>query len=452
MKEFDSIIIGFGKAGKTLAGFQAKAGEKVALIEASSQMYGGTCINVGCIPSKTLETQARLSASIGGSWEEKAQRYAAAVAKKRTLVGALRQKNYGNVAGAGAEIIDGAASFVDPHTVLIQKSGGMEETIRGERIFINTGSLPFLPPIPGVQGNPDVYISETLMDLDRLPQNLVIIGGGYIGLEFASYYANFGSHVTILQDLEAFIPREDAEIAEAVLAQMTARGIEIVRGVKVREVRSGEVVAETKDGGKSYPADAVLIATGRRANTAALNLAAAGVELNTRGEIVVDEHLKTSQDHIYAMGDVKGGLQFTYISLDDYRIVRSALYGDGSRTTANRGAIPYVVFLDPPMARVGLSEAEAREKGYDVKVGKLPAMMIPKAKVLGKPDGLLKVIIDGSSNQILGAHLFCAESHELINQIKMAMDAKIPYTVLRDAVYTHPTMSESFNDLFAAVK
>jgi len=455
VREFDSIIIGFGKGGKTLAGFQAKRGEKVALIERSSMMYGGTCINVGCIPSKSLETSARLSHEIGGTFAEKEQRYAQAIAGKRALTAALRGKNHDMVANAGAEVLDGVASFIDPHTVEIRYADGTAEQLYGKRIFLNTGSTPFLPPIAGLKDSSRVFVSETLMDLDALPEHLVIIGGGYIGLEFASYYNNFGSDVTILQDLEAFIPREDADISAAVLKQMTDRGIHIVRGAKVTEIRPGadhdEVLAETAEGAQSYPADAILVATGRRAAVADLNPAAAGIALTSRGEIETDEHLKTSQDHIYAMGDVKGGLQFTYISLDDFRIVKSALYQDGSRTTANRGAIPYVVFLDPPMARVGLSEAEARDKGYHVLTGKLPAMNIPKAKVLKKTDGLLKVIIDGDTHQILGAHLFCAESHELINQIKMAMDAKIPYETLRDAIYTHPTMSEAFNDLFANV-
>ncbi|MDD2356209.1 MAG: FAD-dependent oxidoreductase, partial [Lachnospiraceae bacterium] len=206
------------------------------------------------------------------------------------------------------------------------------------------------------------------------------------------------------------------------------------------------------DGAKTLPADAILVATGRRPNVQGLNLEAAGVELTERGAVKTDEHLRTSAPNIWAMGDVVGGLQFTYISLDDFRIVRSQLLGDGSRTTKNRGAVPYSVFLDPPFSRVGMSEAEAVKAGFNIKTAKLPAMAIPKAKVLRQPTGLLKAIIDTDTGLILGAHLFCADSHEMINTVKLAMDAKLPYTVLRDAIYTHPTMSEAFNDLFAAVK
>lgn len=196
----------------------------------------------------------------------------------------------------------------------------------------------------------------------------------------------------------------------------------------------------------------MLVATGRRPNVDGLNLEAAGVELTERGAIRTDEHLRTTAQHIWAMGDVVGGLQFTYISLDDYRIVASDVLGDGSRTTENRGEVPYSVFVDPPLSRVGMTEREARDRGHSVKVGTLPAAAIPKAQLLRKPTGMLKVIVDGATERILGAHLFCEESHEMINTVKLAMDAGIPYTALRDAVYTHPTMSEAFNDLFAAVR
>lgn len=455
MKEVKNLIIGFGKAGKTLAGFLASRNESTVLVEKDSHMYGGTCINVGCIPSKSLETSARLSAQISGSFEEKAKRYEEAVSRKNKLTSALRQKNYDKAASSGAEILDGTASFLDPHTIEVVHPDGKKETIHAERIFINTGSRPVLPRISGIETSRHVYFSETLMDLPVLPKELIIIGGGYIGLEFASYYANFGSHVTILQNTDAFIPREDREIADAVYKQMTGRGITVIRNAETKSIQdteNGANILFSIDGKDNVRhADAILAAAGRRPNTDTLNLEAAGVETDTRGAVKVDKHLRTSQSHIYAMGDVKGGLQFTYISLDDFRIIRSDLVGKEERTTENRGAVPYCVFLDPPMARVGLSEEEARSQGYDILVGTLPAAMIPKAKVLNKADGLLKVIVDKKTEKILGAHLFCAESHELINEIKMAMDAGLSYTVLRDAIYTHPTMSEAFNDLFAGL-
>ena len=325
--------------------------------------------------------------------------------------------------------------------------------MEGEQIFINTGSSAFIPPIEGLKGNPYVYTSEGLLNLTELPSRLVIIGGGYIGVEFSSIYASFGSKVTILQDGDIFLPREDEEIAGAVRESLESRGIRVMTGVKVKALEQAEGKALVAvDNGKEVQkleAEAVLVATGRRPNTAGLNLEAAGVEIGPRGGIVTDDSLTTTAPHIYAMGDVRGGLQFTYISLDDFRIVKSKVLGDGSYTLKERGAVPYSVFLIPPFSRVGLSEIEAVEKGYKVKVARLAAAAIPKAQVLEQPAGLLKAVIDEETGLILGAHLFCQESYEMINMIKLAMDAKVPYQVLRDTIYTHPTMSEAFNDLFA---
>ena len=388
--KYDAVIIGFGKGGKTMAGALGAAGKKVALIEKSDRMYGGTCINVGCIPTKSLVYRAGLAAAKGGSFEEKAAAYKAAMEQKEDLTARLRGKNYQKLdSNPNITVIDGTASFQSPHVVEVEKDGRTFQ-VEGEQIFINTGSSAFIPPIEGLKGNPYVYTSEGLLNLTELPSRLVIIGGGYIGVEFSSIYASFGSKVTIL-----------------------------------------------------------LVATGRRPNTAGLNLEAAGVEIGPRGGIVTDDSLTTTAPHIYAMGDVRGGLQFTYISLDDFRIVKSKVLGDGSYTLKERGAVPYSVFLIPPFSRVGLSEKEAVEKGYKVKVARLAAAAIPKAQVLEQPAGLLKAVIDEETGLILGAHLFCQESYEMINMIKLAMDAKVPYQVLRDTIYTHPTMSEAFNDLFA---
>ena len=456
MKRFDNIIIGFGKGGKTLAGTLAGAGQSVALIEKDSGMYGGACINVACIPTKSLEHSARLSAAQGGSFQEKAARYTAAVAEKRRLTGALRQKNYDKAVSAGVTVLTGTAAFLDDHRVSVTYADGSVEELTGERFFLNTGAQPFVPPIEGLSGNPYVYTSDSLMERDDLPKRLAIIGGGYIGLEFSSYFTNFGSQVTVIQDGEAFIPREDEEVAQSVLESLTQRGVQILRGVKTRSVgeKAGEAILtlETSQGVEELAVDAILVATGRRPNVEGLHLENAGVKLTQRGAVETDEHLRTSASHIWAMGDVVGGLQFTYISLDDFRIVKSDLLGDGSRTTKNRGEVPYTVFLDPPLSRVGLSEAEARQGGYDIKIAKLPAAAIPKANVLRQPTGLLKVIVDAKTDLILGAHFFCAESHEMINLIKLCMDNKLPYTALRDGIFNHPTMSEALNDLFGALQ
>ena len=455
MRKVDAAVIGFGKGGKALAGALAAAGKTVALVEKSPKRYGGTCINVACIPTKSLVHSAALSAAQGGTFDERAARYAAAIDEKDRVTGLLRGKNYHKLADLpNVEVVDGTASFVDATHLEVERPDGMREAIEAEQVFVNTGARPFVPPIPGVDG-PRVHVSETLLDVRTLPERLVIIGGGYIGMEFASMYANFGSRVTVVQNEDAFLPREDAEIAAAVLDSVEGRGIQVIRGAGVRriddEADQAVVTVEISGAEEHLPADAVLVATGRRPNVDGLNLEAAGVELTERGAVRTDEHLRTTAPNIWALGDVAGGLQFTYISLDDSRIVKADVLDDGARTTANRGTVPYSVFLDPPFSRAGMTEQEARDAGFDVKVAKLPAAAIPKAQLLQKPTGLLKAVVDAGTGRILGAHLFCEESYEMINTIKLAMDAGLPYQVLRDAVYTHPTMSEAFNDLFAQV-
>ena len=455
MRKVDAAVIGFGKGGKALAGALAAAGKTVALVEKSPKRYGGTCINVACIPTKSLVHSAALSAAQGGTFDERAARYAAAIDEKDRVTGLLRGKNYHKLADLpNVEVVDGTASFVDATHLEVERPDGMREAIEATQVFVNTGARPFVPPIPGVDG-PRVHVSETLLDVRTLPERLVVIGGGYIGIEFASLYANFGSQVTVVQDGEEFLPREDAEIAAAVLASLEARGIRVVRGADVRRIDDGpdEALVTVAGNGaeERLPADAVLVATGRRPNVAGLNLEAAGVELTGRGAVRTDEHLRTTAPNIWAMGDVVGGLQFTYLSLDDFRIVRDDVLGDGVRTTSNRGTVPYSVFLDPPFSRAGMTEQEARAAGLNVKVAKLPAAAIPKAQLLQKPTGLLKAVIDADTDLVLGVHLFCEESYEMVNTAKLAMDAGLPYQVLRDAVYTHPTMSEAFNDLFAQV-
>lgn len=466
MKHYDAAIIGFGKGGKTLAGALAAEGKNVAVIEQSPRMYGGTCINVACIPTKTLVHAAALSQAQGGTFAERAARYAAAIDEKDRVTGMLRGKNYHKIADLpNVDVIDGRASFVDATHLAIEPAAAADATtdataaapeqIEADRIFINTGARPFVPPIPGID-SPRVFVSETLLDLRDLPERFAIIGGGYIGLEFASLYANFGSQVTVVQDTEEFIPREDAAIAASVLASLENRGIRVVRSARVvridREAAQDAVVVEVAGTEERIPADAVLVATGRRPNVEGLALDAAGVELTERGAVRADEHLRTTAPNIHAMGDVVGGLQFTYISLDDFRIVKDDLLGDGARTTENRGAVPYSVFLDPPFSRVGMTEQEARDAGFAVNVAELPAAAIPKAQLLGKPVGLLKAVVDADTDRLLGVHLFCEESYEMINTAKLAIDAGLPYQTLRDAIYTHPTMSEAFNDLFAAVR
>ena len=445
MKMYDVIVIGFGKAGKTLAGQLGKQGKKVALIEKDNGMYGGTCINVGCIPSKRLITEAATAPK--SDFASKAAYYKKAIEGKRALTGALNQANYNKLIQAGVEVIDGMASFVDATHVEVKTKDGVLQ-LEGKQFVINTGATSVIPGIPGVKDSDKVYTSEWMMDLDELPEKLTIVGGGYIGLEFAAMYANFGSKVTVVQDIDVFLPREDKDIADNIRSVLEAKGIEIVTGAKTTKIEGATLYYTVGDTDTVLEGDAILMATGRRPNTDGLEAQKAGIALSDRGAVVTDEHLRTNVPNIWAAGDVCGNLQFTYISLDDSRIIMSDMSGKGDRTTQNRGAFSYSVFIDPPFSRVGLSESEAKAKNIEYRVMNLPSAAIPKAKVLRKPEGVLKALV-GADDQILGVQLFCAESHEMINLVKMAMDNNLKYQVLRDFIYTHPTMSESLNDLFA---
>lgn len=446
-QKFDTIVIGFGKAGKTLAAKLAKQGEKVALIEKDARMYGGTCINVGCIPSKRLVMEAELAPA--HDFEAQSEYYHVAVQEKKKLTAALRMANYNKLIDAGVQVINGTASFLDGKTIEVKGAHDTVQILSASKFIINTGARPMIPAVPGVENNRFVFTSETMMDNETLPRRLTIIGGGYIGLEFASMYARFGSKVTILQYGSVFLPKEDRDIAEAVENVLKSYGVSVLMGADLKEIREGTAVYMKNGEEDTLDGDAILLATGRRPNTEGLHAQRAGVELTKRGAVVTDKHLRTTTENIWAAGDVCGNLQFTYISLDDSRIILSDVQGDGRRTTENRGAFAYSVFMEPSFSRVGLSEKEAADKGLNYRVVRMNTDMIPKAKVLRKTTGMLKAVIDKDSGKILGAALFCPESYEIINMVKLAMDHDLDYTVLRDFIYTHPTMSEGLNDLFA---
>lgn len=456
MNAFDVIIIGFGKGGKTLAAEFAKRGQKVAIIERSDKMYGGTCINIGCIPTKTLVHQAKMASALkDATFEERSEFYRNAVSVKESVTSALRNKNYHNLAdNPNVTVYTGIGSFVSADVVAVRTA---TEKIRltSKQIIINTGAETVIPPIEGVAGNPFVYTSTSIMELADLPRRLVIIGGGYIGLEFASMYASFGSQVTVLESYPELIAREDRDIAASVKETLEKKGIVFRMNAKVQSVNRVEdkAIVTFADSQTSevfvLEADAVLLATGRRPNTKDLNLEVAGVEVDVRGAIIVDEYLKTTNPNIRAVGDVKGGLQFTYISLDDYRIVREDLFGDKERRTGDRNPVSYSVFIDPPLSRIGLNEEEARRQNRDIIVKKLPVMAIPRAKTLGETDGLLKAIIDKNTGKILDCVLFAPDSGEVINTVAVAMKTGQDYTFLRDFIFTHPSMSEALNDLFS---
>ena len=456
MNAFDVIIIGFGKGGKTLAAEFAKRGQKVAIIERSDKMYGGTCINIGCIPTKTLVHQAKMASALkDATFEERSEFYRNAVSVKESVTSALRNKNYHNLAdNPNVTVYTGIGSFVSADVVAV-RTATEEIRLTSKQIIINTGAETVIPPIEGVAGNPFVYTSTSIMELADLPRRLVIIGGGYIGLEFASMYASFGSQVTVLESYPELIAREDRDIAASVKETLEKKGIVFRMNAKVQSVNRVEdkAIVTFADSQTNevfvLEADAVLLATGRRPNTKDLNLEVAGVEVDVRGAIIVDEYLKTTNPNIRAVGDVKGGLQFTYISLDDYRIVREDLFGDKERRTGDRNPVSYSVFIDPPLSRIGLNEEEARWQNRDIIVKKLPVMAIPRAKTLGETDGLLKAIIDKNTGKILGCVLFAPDSGEVINTVAVAMKTGQDYTFLRDFIFTHPSMSEALNDLLS---
>lgn len=436
-QNFDALIIGFGKAGKTLAVALANAGKRVALVERSPKMYGGTCINIACIPTKVLVSAA-----------EHHKSFDEAMTHKTAVVTRLNDKNYHMLADRETvQVITGEASFVDPHTVKVT-AGSEELLLSAPQLFINTGAEAIIPDIPGVD-KPFVYTSTELLEQQTQPQRLAIIGGGYIGLEFASTYAKLGSKVTVFEKGDALLAREDPAIAQATAEALRAQGVEIIFGTDVTAIEGDNMATIHTAHGEFAGYDAVLLATGRRPATAGLNLQAAGVTTDERGAITVDDTLRTSQPHIWAMGDVTGGPQFTYASLDDFRIVKSQLLGDGSYTRAKRKALPYAVFMQTPLARVGMTEAEAQAAGHDIIVKELPAMAIPRLHVDNATTGLLRAVIDAETKRILGASLLCRNSPEVINIIKTVMDNDLPYTVLRDQIFTHPTVSEALNDLFA---
>ncbi|PTI41772.1 dihydrolipoamide dehydrogenase [Staphylococcus succinus] len=438
MKKFDLIILGFGKGGKTLAKYASSQGQKVAVIEKSKAMYGGTCINIGCIPSKALVHEGL----VHGSFEE-------AFSRKKDVVTALNNKNYKNLADdKNIEVLDYTARFKSNNEIaLFNERGESIETITAENIVINTGAESVIPKIEGVETSKNLYDSTGIMNLAKQPKHLVIVGGGYIALEFAAMFANFGTKVTVLERGEDIMLKEDKDIVEQVKSDLKNKGIDVVLDVNTERFEDGEnsTIVHTTKG--DYEAEAVLLATGRKPNVD-LGLENTDIVLGQHGEISVNEYLLTDVPHVYAIGDVKGGMQFTYVSLDDFRIVKDQLFGDSQRSTENRGVIPYTVFIDPPLSRVGLTAVEAKAQGYNILENAIPVNTIPRHKINNDTRGLFKAVVDKDTEEVLGVSLYGQQSEEIINLIKLAIDQKISYKILKDSIYTHPTMIESFNDLF----
>lgn len=449
--QLDAIIIGWGKGGKTLAGTLAKAGQRVAVIEQSSQMYGGTCINIGCVPTKALIHDAE--SRDGAGYDQ--QVFQEAIQRRDKLTAMMRAKNFSMLDDLESVlVVNGKAAFTGPRSIKVS-AGSEELELSAGKIIINTGALPAIPDIEGAQIGGRVHDSTTIQHA-QLPKALAVVGGGYVGIEFASMFAQFGSKVTVLDRGSRALSKEDPDVAGEVQACLEDAGAEIISSASVRSISQDEqgatVSYERRGEVHQLQADAVLIALGRVPNTAGLGLEAAGVQTGSRGEVAVDEFLATNVEGIYALGDANGGPQFTYVSLDDHRVLASQLLGDGSRSTKDRVAVPYTIFTTPPLARVGLSQEQAAQQGFQAKiavkkVSEIAAM--PRPKIVGDPRGIIKFVIDARSDQILGAALMHVDSQEVVNLVALAMRQHMTAAELRDQIFTHPSSTEALNEVLA---
>lgn len=455
---FDDLIFGGGKAGKTLAMDLAKSGRRVAMVERG--LIGGSCINVACIPTKTVVRSAKVADLVCRAREFGILAEAATVSidqvrrRKRDVVAGMIAANQSAFDASGMTLIIGEGKFVGPKAVEVVLKDGSVRRLNADRVFINTGTRAAIPNSPGMQ-SADPLTHVTALELDQLPEHLIVLGGGFIGLEFAQAYRRFGSKVTIVQRNSRLAPREDADVSDAVAALLREEGVEVLTSANIAGVegKSGDSVRlRLKVGDKEQTLEGshLLAAAGRTPNTDGIGLDLAGVALDDKGFVKVNERLATSAPNVWAMGDVAGSPMFTHISLDDYRVVKSALTG-GTRTTKGR-LIPSCVFIDPELGRVGLSESEANTQGIAIKIAKLPMAAVPRARTIGETRGFMKAVIDASTDHILGFTMLGAEAGEVIAAVQIAMLAKMPYTDLRDGIFAHPTLVEGLNQLFATAK
>jgi probable pyridine nucleotide-disulfide oxidoreductase len=456
-EHYDDIIIGSGKAGKTLAPALVADGRKTALVERSLNMIGGGCINIACIPTKTMVASAnvanvvRNSADYGVKANAPIVNLADVIRRKQSVVESMRDMNLHNLETAlGHELLIGTGRFVAPKIIEVIDDG-TTRLLTAERFFINTGTHPLIPSVPGLK-EAGFLTSESLMELEQLPEHLIVLGSGYIGLEFAQMFRRFGCRVTVIGQSGQILSQQDPDMAIAVQTILERDGIEFLLKAKVLRVERADnatkLQLQVADQEMELQGSHLLVAVGRAPTSDGLNLAAAGVEIDARGFIQVNDRLETNVPGIWALGDINGGPEYTHVSLDDYRIVKANLIDGGNRSTRDR-PIPSCLFIDPELAQVGLTETAAQQQGYAIRVMKLEASAIPRAKTLGQTDGLLKAIVDTETDRILGCSLLCHEAGEVISTVQMVMQAQMPYTVLRDGVLTHPTMTEGLNMLFS---
>ncbi len=452
---FDTVIIGTGQSGKPLAIALARAGRKVAVIE--REQVGGTCINVGCTPTKTMVASGRVAylARRAKDYGVNAGRVTVdmrrVVKRKRGVVESFR--NYGQKTlekTANVELIFGEARLKDAKRVVVKLRRGGTRDLEGKRIVINTGGRPAVPPIEGLDRVPFLD-STSIMELTELPGHLIVLGGGYIGLEFCQMFRRFGARVTIVNRDPRLILREDPDVSAEVEKILKEDGIEVLNSAQVTRVETSgggvRVLLQSREGAKNISGSHLLLALGRVPNSDRLNLAAAGVQTDKLGYIEVDAKLETKVPGIYAIGDVKGGPAFTHISYDDFRILRENWLNGGNATIEGR-LVPNCIFIDPQLATVGMNESEAQKRGIDYRVAKLPMTGVARALEMSETRGFMKAIVDAKTQQILGCTVLGIEGGEIMSMLQVAMMGKLPYSAIKEAIFAHPTLAESLNNLF----
>jgi pyruvate/2-oxoglutarate dehydrogenase complex dihydrolipoamide dehydrogenase (E3) component len=456
---YDAIVIGAGQSGGPLSTALAKAGQKTAIIERVH--VGGTCVNEGCTPTKTMVASARIAHLVRRSADYGVHTGPVTVdilkvrQRKREIVESFRTGSERHIEGTeGLDLLRGEAQFTGPKELEVMFTNGEISHLTAPSIFINVGCRPATLPIPGIE-NVDTLDSTSIMELGTLPEHLLVIGGGYIGLEFGQMFRRFGSRVTIIQHGAHLLAREDQDVSEEVAKILTEDGIEVLLETtpSLIEQLSEDIIqlhVQTPAGKRVLGASHVLIATGRIPNTDFLQPEIAGIRMDKKGYIHVNEKLETNMPGIYAMGDVKGGPAFTHISYDDFRIIRTNLLDNGNATTKDR-FVPYTVFIDPQLGRVGLTESEANSQHRSIKVAKMPMTHVARALEVDETRGFLKAIVDAETDQILGFTALGIEGGEVMSIIEVAMMGKVPYTALRDGIFAHPTLAESLNNLFSAL-
>lgn len=454
-KKYDSIIIGSGQSGTPLAFDLAERGQKVALVEKS--YLGGSCLNFGCTPTKTLIASSNLyhrikeSSELGIKVSNVKLDFEKVMERKNKIVKNSREGIEKNVEkNDNVDLYRGFASFVDKNTIKIKLNDGGFETISADKVFINTGSKSNIIPIDGIE-DINYYDSTSIMEIDNVPKHLVIIGTSYIALEFGQMYNRFGSKVTMIGDGDEILSREDTDVSDRIREILEDEGIKFLLNTDTKRVdQDGEDVKVSfeRDGNKEeLTCSHFMLATGRVPNSEDLDLENAGVEIDNRGNIKVNPTLKTSTDNIYAMGDVKGGPQFTHISHDDYRVIIDNLFGEGKRNINDR-LVPFTLFTDPQLGRVGLTEKQAKEEGYDTNVGKVEMAAIGRSRVENQTKGFLKAVVDKKTDKILGVSMLGYPGGELMSMVEIAMMGNMTYDKLRDGIFSHPNLSESLNKLF----